>query len=108
MTFGVALIAFALSPSFAVAIKPMLIVGASAGTADSLSQALMQRSADDAERGAAMGIWAFAVGFGPIGHLAAGALASRYGPVVTQVAFGIALGGLMLLLMTRARLRHAR
>jgi MFS family permease len=108
MTFGVALIAFALSPSFAVAIMPMLIVGAAAGTADSLSQALMQHSADDAERGAAMGIWAFAVGFGPAGHLAAGALAGRYGPVVTQVAFGIALGGLMLLLMTRPRLRHAR
>jgi MFS family permease len=107
-TFGLGLIAFALSPSFAVAVIPMLFVGAAAGAADSLSQTLMQRSADDAERGAAMGIWAFAVGCGPAGHIAAGALAGRYGPVPTQVAFGLALSGFTLLLATRPRLRHAR
>jgi hypothetical protein len=52
-----------------------------------------------------MGIWAFGLGFGPLGHLAAGAFAGRFGAVPTQVLFGLALTGLSLLLMTRPRLR---
>ncbi len=89
--FGAALIVFALTPGFLVALLPLLIVGAAAAGADSLSQALMQRATSDAERGAAMGIWAFAVGFGPIGHLVAGALAGHIGAVATQVLFGASL-----------------
>ena len=38
-----------------------------------------------------MGIWTFALGFGPIGHLIAGAAAGRFGAVPTQVVFGVAL-----------------
>ena len=108
VAFGAGLVAFALSPGFAIAALPMLVVGAAAGTCDSLSQALMQRSVGDAERGAAMGIWAFGIGFGPLGHLAAGAAAGRFGPVPTQVAFGLALAALSLLFMTRPRLRQLR
>ncbi len=89
--FGGALIAFALSPGFLLALLPLLVVGAAAAGADSLSQALMQRATSDAERGAAMGIWTFAVGFGPIGHLVAGAMAGHIGAVATQVLFGATL-----------------
>ncbi len=96
--FGAALVAFAISPGLLVALLPLLLVGAAAAGADSLSQALMQRATSDAERGAAMGIWAFAVGFGPIGHLAAGAAAGQFGAVATQVAFGLALLGMSLAL----------
>ena len=41
---------------------------------DTLGQSLIQRAVDDNERGAAMGIWFFAIGFGPFGHLGAGGL----------------------------------
>ncbi len=71
--FGAALVAFALSPGLLrrrccrcwwwVPRRPV---------PTALSQSLMQRATSDAERGAAMGIWAFAVGFGPIGHLVGG------------------------------------
>ncbi len=106
--FGLGLVAFALSPGFAAATLPMLLVGAAGAASDSLSQALIQRSVTDAERGAAMGVWAFGVGFGPLGYVVAGGMAGRFGPVPTQVLFGLALMGSSLLLMTRPSLRRMR
>jgi MFS family permease len=106
--FGTGLIAFAVSPGFAIAAIPMLVVGGAAAASDSLSQTLMQRTVTDAERGAAVGVWAFALGFGPVGYVVAGAMAGRYGPVPTQVLFGLALAGLSLALMTRPVLWRLR
>ena len=103
--FGVALVVFALSPGFLAALLPLLVVGAAAAGADSLSQSLMQRATTDAERGAAMGIWAFAIGFGPAGHLIAGAAAGRFGAVPTQVVFGLALAGMSVLLVLQPLIR---
>ncbi|MEZ4597886.1 MAG: MFS transporter [Chloroflexota bacterium] len=73
LLFGVGLVGFALSPGFAAAIVPMLLVGAAGAATDSLSQALIQHAVTDAERGAAVGVWAFGLGFGPLGYVAAGA-----------------------------------
>ncbi len=106
--FGAGLVVFAISPGFAIAAIPMLVVGAAGAASDSLSQTLMQRSVTDAERGAAVGVWAFALGFSPLGYVLAGAMAGRYGPVPTQVLFGLALAGLSLLLMTRPVLWRLR
>jgi len=103
--FGAALVFFALSPGLLVALLPLLVVGAAAAGADTLSQSLMQRATTDAERGAAMGIWAFAIGFGPLGHLAAGAAAGRFGAVPTQVVFGLALVGMASLLVLQPLIR---
>lgn len=88
---GAGLLAFALSPVLWVALLSLAFAGAAMASWDSLSQSLMQRITGDAERGAAMGIWAFAVGCGPLGHLAIGAAARELGPVATQVAFAVAL-----------------
>jgi hypothetical protein len=85
---GVALVAFAVAPAYLVALVPLALFGAMAASMDSLSQSLMQRATAEAERGAAMGLWTFAIGCGPIGHLAIGATAGRMGPVVTQLIFG--------------------
>ena len=106
--FGGALIVFALSPGLAAAVLPLLVVGAAAAASDSLSQSLMQRAAGDAERGAAMGLWAFAVGVGPLGHLAAGAAAGRFGAVATQVVFGGLLVAAMVLLSFQPLIRGLR
>lgn len=92
--FGGALIALASSPSFAIAVLPIFVVGGAAAVSDSLSQSLMQRSVADRERGAAMGVWAFGVGCGPLGHLAVGVAAARVGAPVTQLV----AGGVLLLL----------
>lgn len=108
LLFGVALVAFAISPALAVAMVPMLLVGAAAAAVDSLSQTLIQRSVADSERGASMGVWAFCLGFGPFGYVAAGAMAGRVGPVPTQALFGLALAAVAVALMTRPRLRTLR
>ena len=73
--FGLGLVGFALSTSFALSLVLSLAVGASAAALDTLAQSLLQQSVDDAERGSAMGIWFFAIGFGPLGHLGIGAAA---------------------------------
>ncbi|MBX3031782.1 MAG: MFS transporter [Chloroflexi bacterium] len=106
--FGVGLITFALSPTFGVAVLPMLVIGAAAAACDSLAQSLMQRASGDRERGAAMGLWTFALGVGPIGHLVAGAAASTVGPVGTQLAFGVALAGIALVLARHPLIRALR
>jgi len=93
-TFGGALIVLAIAPSLAVALLPIFVVGGAAAVSDSLSQSLMQHSTPDGERGAAMGVWTFAVGFGPFGHLAVGIAAGHIGAPATQLV----AGGVLLLL----------
>jgi len=88
---GLGLLFFAVSTSFAVSLLLMALVGMCWGVLDTLGQSLIQRSVDDNERGAAMGIWFFAIGFGPFGHLALGAAANAIG---APLALGI--DGLML------------
>lgn len=89
--FGSALVALAVSPTLAVALVPIFVAGGAAAVSDSVSQTLMQRSTDDGERGAAMGVWTFGVGFGPFGHLAVGLAAARVGAPVTQLISGAVL-----------------
>ena len=77
--FGVGLVAFSISTIFAVSLIVLLFVGAAASCMDTLGQSLMQQSVGDHERGAAMGVWFFSVGFGPFGYLGLGAAASTVG-----------------------------
>ncbi|MDP1854421.1 MAG: MFS transporter, partial [Candidatus Omnitrophota bacterium] len=105
---GVALIVFAVSPWFFLALVPLAMFGAAAACMDSLSQSLMQRATPDAERGAAMGLWTFAIGCGPIGHLAIGALAGAFGAVATQLVFGGLLVAFSLAMLFVPRIRELR
>jgi MFS family permease len=89
--FGGALVGLAISPTLALAFIPIFIAGGAAAVSDSLSQSLMQRSTPEGERGAAMGVWTFGVGWGPFGHLAVGLAASRVGAPLTQLVAGGAL-----------------
>ena len=95
--FGGALMVLAVSPTLAIALIPIFVVGGMAAVSDSLSQSLMQRSTLDSERGAAMGVWTFGVGCGPIGSVAVGLAAARVGAPVTQL-----VAGLVLLILTVA------
>jgi MFS family permease len=106
--FGAGLIAFAFSPGLGAAVLPLLVVGAAAAASDSLSQSLVQRAAGDAERGAAMGLWAFALGVGPLGHIVAGAAAGQFGPVATQAVFGGVLVLVMIALSFQPLIRGLR
>ena len=89
--FGASLMVLAVSPTLAIALIPIFVVGGMAAVSDSLSQSLMQRSTLDSERGAAMGVWTFGVGCGPIGSVAVGLAAARVGAPVTQLVAGAVL-----------------
>lgn len=107
-TLGLALVAFALVPSYALALALLALAGAAASALDALGQTLLQRGAPDRERGAAMGIWVFSIGFAPLGHLAVGAAADTLGAPRTQAVSGAILVLVVLGLALHAPLRRAR
>ena len=87
---GLSLLVFAVRPSFLLSVVLLLAVGAMAAALDTLGQSLIQRSVEDDERGAAMGVWFFAIGFGPFGHLALGAAAAAIGaPLALAISGGL-------------------
>jgi MFS family permease len=89
--FGISLILFALSRSFALSLLAIFVAGAVAAPLDTLGQTLLQRTAPDNERGAGMGVWVFSVGFGPIGFLVLGAAAAAVGVSLIQAVSGLVL-----------------
>ena len=82
---------FAVSTVFLVSIALMVVVGAASAALDSVVQARLQHVVDDAERGSAVGIWYFAVGFGPIGNLGLGAAAGAIGAPLALAVSGALL-----------------
>jgi MFS family permease len=107
-SFGLTLLLFAVSPVYALALGLLALSGMCASIMDTLGQTLIQRNAAEGERGTAMGVWVFSVGFGPIGHLSLGAAASTIGAPLTQAISGLCLIGVAGLLSLHAPLRRAR
>jgi MFS family permease len=105
---GLSLVAFAVNPSYILALILLAIAGAAASASDALGQTLLQRSAPDRERGAAMGIWVFSIGFAPVGHLAVGAGADLIGASPAQLVSGAILVLIVAALALHAPLRRAR
>lgn len=99
--FGLALFLFSVSPVYVLALVLLALSGSCASIMDTLGQTLLQRNADERERGAAMGIWVFSVGFGPVGHLTLGAAATSFGAPLSQ-----AISGLMLMLAAAGMALH--
>jgi predicted MFS family arabinose efflux permease len=106
--FGLSLFLFAVSPVYALALILLAISGLCASIMDTLGQTLIQRNADEHERGTAMGIWVFSVGFGPVGHLALGAAATQVGAPLAQAVSGLSLVVVAAVMALHAPLRRAR
>jgi MFS family permease len=106
--FGLALLLFGMSPAYALALVMLGLSGVCASVMDTLGQTLIQRNADERERGAAMGLWVFSVGFGPVGHLTLGAAASVFGAPATQTVSGLMLVLVAGLMASNQALRRAR
>ena len=104
-TMGVGLVAFALSSSFPLSFAVLVVVGAAMAGSDTLGQALLQRNVEDAERGSAMGIWFFAIGFGPIGLVSLGIAANAIGAQAALAISG-ALLALFAVALSRVRAIH--
>jgi MFS family permease len=107
-TFGLTLVLFSLASGYHEALVLLALSGMCASVMDTLGQTLMQRNAGEHERGAAMGLWVFSIGFGPIGHLTLGAGATAFGAPITMTVSGSLLMTVGLLLGLNRRLRGAR
>ena len=88
---GASLAALAFSRELFVALAVLVVVGAAMALLDTIGQTLVQHQVPDHERGAAVGIWYFAIGFGPLGHLGLGAIAGAAGVATTLAVSGLAL-----------------
>jgi MFS family permease len=108
IAFGVSLMAFAASTIFLLSLALLVLVGAAMAAMDTLGQSLIQQSVDDNERGAAMGIWFFGIGFGPFGFVAVGAIATAVGGPVALGISGALLTGIGLGLTGVKRVRALR
>lgn len=106
--FGVALIAFGLSDVVFIAFGMLGFVGFAGAGVDALIQTLLQDQAGSGARGSAVGIWVTAIGFGPIGQLEIGALATALGPAQAQAANGLVVVVFAALLVALTQLRSVR
>jgi hypothetical protein len=88
--FGVGLVLFSASASYGVSIALIAMVGVAWATLDALLPTVMQQNVADADRGAAVGMWNLSRGFGPLGELEIGALATVVGVAATQAINGAA------------------
>lgn len=88
--FGGGLVLFAASTSYAISLGLIALVGVAWASLDALLPTVMQQNVADSDRGAAVGVWNLSRGFGPLGELEIGALATVIGVAATQAVNGVA------------------
>jgi MFS family permease len=91
LAFGIGLLGLSVASAFLLSLPCLLLTGAAGAGLDSLGQAILQSDVKDQERGAALGVWVFAVGFGPAGYLTMGFLAAQLGVSAALVVSAISL-----------------
>jgi MFS family permease len=84
--FAIFLLMFSASPWFPVSLVLCGFIGAMCAGMDALQQITLQMNVANEQRGRAMGIWLFSIGFGPVGHFVLGGMASLFGG---RLALGI-------------------
>jgi len=89
--FGASIMLLAIANQYVLALVVLVVIAGLAAASDVLTQSMMQLNVPDHLRGRAMGIWMFAIGWAPIGHLEVGFLSDRFGVVLALVINGMAL-----------------
>ncbi len=92
LLFGIALTLLSLTSAPILIFGTVFLVSLAAASFDILSQSMMQLSVANELRGRAMGVWVFALGFGPLGHLELGVISDSFG-----LGIGLLLNGLILI-----------
>jgi MFS family permease len=104
LTLGISFAVFALSPSFWISMAVMPVIGFSVMRQNASANTLIQTIIPDEYRGRVMAMYSMTVvGIGPLGSLAAGALAGPLGPRFTVLAGGILALGAAALYRVQAR-----
>jgi MFS family permease len=98
LTMGAALLAFAISPYFGLSMALMVVMGFSVMRQNAAGNSLIQTTVPDAFRGRMLALYTMVVtGLLPLGSLAGGFAAERFGPrpVVLVAGFFCLAGGMM-------------
>ena len=90
--FGYAVILLSQQSSLGFTFAAVFLISLCATSCDILSQSMMQLSVTNELRGRAIGIWVFALGFGPLGHLELGMISGDFG-----MEQGLLLNGIVLI-----------
>ena len=107
LSFGFFLILFSQSPWYLVSLLLLGMIGAMASGMDAMGHTMLQLNVTDEQRGRAMGIWIMSIGFGPVGHLTIGAVASLLGaPLAVTINGSIIIVVFFILLAFASRLRR--
>jgi MFS family permease len=99
LLFGVFLLLLSQSSLYVLSLLLVGGVGVMAASFDALQHTMLQLNVYDAQRGRAMGIWQLSIGFGPVGHLTVGTMASLFSAPLALIVNGIAIGIIFLILI---------
>ena len=100
--YGLGLVGLSVSPTFAVAVVLVTMVGAMAAMFDAMEWTLLQANVPDNMRGRVIGGWVFAIGFGWLGHMAMGIVGEAVG-----VRWAIGGAGIVVITASLAALAFA-
>jgi len=89
LLFGVMILLFAQSSDYILSLTIICLTGGIAAAFDAMQHIMLQLNVDEKQRGRAMGIWHVSIGFGPIGHILLGFVASTIGPMMALTINGI-------------------
>jgi MFS family permease len=104
VAYGIALVAFALSPTYIISLLPMLVAGAGYLAIASSLNTSIQLQVSDAVKGRILALYVMGLTISiPIGNLVQGALADTIGPRPTVAGAGVCFLVVWLLLHLRNR-----
>jgi MFS family permease len=89
LLFGIVILLFAQSSDYIFSLIVICLTGGIAAAFDAMQHIMLQLNVDEKQRGRAMGIWQVSIGFGPIGHILLGFVASTIGPMMALTINGI-------------------
>lgn len=98
---GIALLAWAADMAAMLAV--LALIAGAIGAWDILTQSMVQLAVPNRLRGRAMGVWVFAIGSAPLGHLQIGLLATAIGTGPALLANGLAVAATVALAFSLSR-----
>ncbi len=107
LAFGIFLILFSQSPWYPVSLVLLVIIGAITAGMDAMGHTILLLNVSEEQRGRAMGVWMTGIGFGPVGSIAIGAVASLLGaPAAVTINGTLMIVAFILIIVLVPRLRR--
>jgi len=107
LSFGIFLILFSQSQWFPVSLVFIALVGVTASGMDAIGHTILILSVPAEQRGRSMGVWMMSIGFGPIGSITIGAVATALGaPIAVSINGALIVLVFFILLFFVPRLRR--